>query len=71
LIGVVDPPATAGGTDRIQQRFPNIDHEQVLFARETESGYGGIIAIHSTALGPAIGGDGFGVLLGYGQYHLR
>jgi hypothetical protein len=26
---VVDPPATAGGTDRIQQRFPNIDHEQV------------------------------------------
>jgi hypothetical protein len=42
-----------------------------LFARETESGYGGIIAIHSTALGPAVGGDGFGVLLGCGQYHLR
>ena len=68
---IFDTVSTAGGTDRIQPRFPNIDHEQVLFARETESGYRGIIAIHSTALGPAIGGDGFGVLLGYGQYQLR
>src|SRR6185369_13469853 len=34
-------------------------HEQVLIGREAASGYHGIIAIHSTALGPAVGGTRF------------
>lgn len=35
------------------------DHETVLIGREAESGYHGIIAIHSTVLGPAVGGTRF------------
>ena len=34
-------------------------HETVLFGVEPESGYRGIIAIHSTELGPALGGTRF------------
>jgi len=34
-------------------------HEQVLIARDDAIGYHGIIAIHSTALGPAVGGTRF------------
>ena len=35
---------------------PEFEHEQVLFCHDTETGLLGIIAIHSTALGPAAGG---------------
>src|SRR2546423_12592656 len=35
------------------------DHEQVSFAYEPSCGYRGIIAIHSTGLGPALGGTRF------------
>ena len=34
-------------------------HEEVLIGRDPEIGYHGIIAIHSTALGPAVGGTRF------------
>jgi leucine dehydrogenase len=34
-------------------------HEQVSFASDEESGYRGIIAIHNTVLGPALGGTRF------------
>src|SRR5436190_2915357 len=34
-------------------------HEKVLIARDPASGYHGIIAIHSTSLGPAVGGTRF------------
>jgi leucine dehydrogenase len=34
-------------------------HEQVLFTREPAVGYSGIIAIHDTTLGPALGGCRF------------
>jgi leucine dehydrogenase len=34
-------------------------HEKVLFGRDVASGYRGIIAIHSTARGPAVGGTRF------------
>jgi leucine dehydrogenase len=34
-------------------------HEQVSFASDPESGYRGIIAIHSTVLGPSLGGTRF------------
>jgi leucine dehydrogenase len=32
------------------------DHEQLLFCHEPTSGYRGLIAIHNTTLGPALGG---------------
>lgn len=36
---------------------PSFDaHEQVLFVSDAESGLKGIVAIHNTALGPAVGG---------------
>jgi len=34
-------------------------HEQVLIGHDAASGYRGIVAIHSTALGPAVGGTRF------------
>lgn len=35
------------------------EHERVVFCQDSESGYRGIIAIHSTTLGPAVGGTRF------------
>jgi leucine dehydrogenase len=35
------------------------EHERVLFGRDSAVGYRGIIAIHSTKLGPAVGGTRF------------
>ncbi len=35
------------------------DHEQVVFCHEPSCGYKGIIAIHDTTLGPALGGTRF------------
>lgn len=40
----------------IFEKAPNSEHEKVFFGRESESGYRGIIAIHSTVCGPAVGG---------------
>lgn len=37
----------------------NTDHETVLIGRDAASGYHGIIAIHNTSLGPAVGGTRF------------
>ena len=44
---------------KIIEKTTNTDHEKVLFGRDPESGYSGIIAIHSTVLGPAVGGTRF------------
>src|SRR5690349_979946 len=41
---------------KITEITTNTDHEQVLIGRDEAVGYHGIIAIHSTALGPAVGG---------------
>jgi leucine dehydrogenase len=38
---------------------PNTDHETVLVGRDAATGYHGIIAIHNTTLGPAVGGTRF------------
>src|SRR5215813_13624594 len=43
----------------IIQKTTNTDHEQVLIGRDEAVGYHGIIAIHSTALGTAVGGTRF------------
>ena len=34
-------------------------HEQLVFCSEPSAGYKGIIAIHNTTLGPALGGTRF------------
>ena len=43
----------------ITEKVTSTNHEQVLIGRDDESGYHGIIAVHSTALGPAVGGTRF------------
>src|SRR5688500_13918285 len=43
----------------ITEKVTNTDHEIVLVGRDAASGYHGIIAIHSTSLGPAVGGTRF------------
>src|SRR6476661_10749532 len=43
----------------ITEKLTNTDHEQVLVAHDPETGYYGIIAIHSTVRGPAVGGTRF------------
>ena len=40
----------------ILEKKTNSEHEKVLMGREPASGYRGIIAIHSTVRGPAVGG---------------
>ncbi len=39
--------------------FDRGQHEQVVFARDEPSGLRAIVAIYSTALGPALGGTRF------------
>ena len=43
----------------ITEKVTNTDHERVLIGRDDAIGYHGIIAIHSTVLGPAVGGTRF------------
>jgi leucine dehydrogenase len=43
----------------ITEKVTNTDHEQILIGRDAACGYHGIIAIHSTVLGPAVGGTRF------------
>jgi leucine dehydrogenase len=43
----------------ITEKRTNTNHEQVLIGRDDAIGYHGIIAIHSTTLGPAVGGTRF------------
>jgi leucine dehydrogenase len=58
--------AKARGAVQAKEAMPEIfdllaehDHEQVVFFYEPSCGYRGIIAIHDTALGPALGGTRF------------
>src|SRR6266567_3770304 len=53
--------ASTGEGERLAlfDRLAEHDHEQVSFAYEPSCGYRGIIAIHSTGLGPALGGTRF------------
>jgi leucine dehydrogenase len=62
-------PAAARDTNvngehmQIFERLAEHNHEQVVFCHEPSAGYKGIIAIHNTTLGPALGGTRFW------QYH--
>ncbi len=44
---------------RIFTMMAEMGHEQLVFCHDAASGYRGIIAIHSTTLGPAVGGTRF------------
>ena len=44
---------------RLFDMMAEMGHEQLVFCRDDDAGYRGIIAIHSTALGPAVGGTRF------------
>jgi leucine dehydrogenase len=46
----------SGGAPDVLARMTAHDHEQVVFISDPASGYRGIVAIHSTVLGPALGG---------------
>lgn len=47
------PPMNASPT---VTHLPAADHEQVTLHRDAGAGYTGIIAVHSTVMGPAVGG---------------
>ena len=49
----------AAGAFELFSLLAEHEHEQVSFAYEPSCGYRGIIAIHSTVLGPALGGTRF------------
>ena len=46
-------------TKPLFELMSEMGHEQVVFSHDEASGYRGIIAIHSTRLGPAVGGTRF------------
>src|SRR6476619_6379464 len=41
------------------EEIPTSTHERVVFCRDPEAGYRGVIAVHSTAAGQAVGGTRF------------
>ena len=53
---------TSKGTEQTMEMFEAMaqhEHEQLVFCYEPAAGYKGIIAIHNTTLGPALGGTRF------------
>lgn len=52
-------PRLTKGLDVIFEAIGRYAHEQVSYMYDPDSGYRGIIAIHSTTLGPALGGTRF------------
>jgi len=57
----IDELVEATGVDKPQlfDLFAEHGHEQVVFSYEPSCGYKGIVAIHDTTLGPALGGTRF------------
>lgn len=53
------PSTSAGGPTATDLLEHELEHEQVVVANDPASGLRAIIAIHSTALGPALGGTRF------------
>ena len=51
-------PSTNGGLD-LFDTLSTMGHEQLVLCHDESCGYRGIIAIHSTTLGPALGGTRF------------
>src|SRR5678816_656313 len=57
LEGPVHPAAMQGM--QLFETIASMGHEQLVLCQDAASGYRGIIAIHSTVLGPALGGTRF------------
>ena len=57
------PPApttrSSGGSPDVFAQMRTMGHEQVLLSHDPSCGYFGIVAIHDTTLGPALGGTRF------------
>jgi len=51
--------ATPSGTQGLFERIAEMGHEQLVLCSDPSAGYRGIIAVHSTTLGPALGGTRF------------
>src|SRR6185437_6536984 len=51
--------ATPSGTQSLFERIAEMGHEQLVLCSDPSAGYRGIIAVHSTTLGPALGGTRF------------
>ena len=51
-------PGSGAGTD-VFEAMETLGHEQLLLSHDPSCGYFGIIAIHDTTLGPALGGTRF------------
>ena len=56
MSGSVGTPPLRGASDLLEH---DLEHEQVVVANDPASGLRAIVAIHSTALGPALGGTRF------------
>jgi leucine dehydrogenase len=56
MASTVGPEHHNGGGPDVLARMSAHDHEQVAFFSDPVSGYRGIVAIHNTRLGPALGG---------------
>ena len=56
MIKVTDIQDTQSSSNPIIREMNDMGHEQVVFCQDEETGLKAIIAIHSTALGPALGG---------------
>jgi leucine dehydrogenase len=52
-------PAGAGAPDGIFAQIQTMGHEQLLLSHDPSCDYYGIVAIHDTTLGPALGGTRF------------
>src|SRR6476646_706273 len=53
------PSASTSSTGGLFDRLAQMGHEQLVLCSDPTAGYRGIIAIHSTTLGPALGGTRF------------
>ena len=56
MIKITDIQETQTSNNPIIREMNEMGHEQVVFCQDQETGLKAIIAIHSTALGPALGG---------------
>lgn len=56
MIKVTDVQDTQSSTNPVIREMSEMGHEQIVFCQDEETGLKAIIAIHSTALGPALGG---------------
>ena len=56
MIKITDIQETQSSNNPIIREMNEMGHEQVVFCQDQETGLKAIIAIHSTALGPALGG---------------